>query len=183
MNGQPAPVCPHCHHSNSSMAQRCAKCKAPLSGSDDQATQMLEAGWSRPAAGTQTLVDQFPVLGPGRVLGERYEILKELGRGGMGAVYKTRDRELDRIVALKVIRPDLAGHPEVLERFKQELILARQVTHRNVIRIFDLATADGVKYITMEYIEGRDLANRIEERKPTIEESVLIMRQVCGALQ
>ncbi len=71
-------------------------------------------------------------------MGKRYEILALLGEGGMGAVYKARDRELDRMVALKVIRPEMAVHPEVLARFKQELILARKVTHRNVIRIFDL---------------------------------------------
>ena len=70
------------------------------------------------------------------MLGERYEILKRLGEGGMGAVYQVRDHELDRLAALKVIRPELAGHPDILRRFKQELILARQVTHKNVIRDF-----------------------------------------------
>ena len=91
------------------------------------------------------------------MLAGRYEILLLLGQGGMGAVYKARDRELDRLVALKVVRPELAGHPGILRRFKQELILARQVTHRNVIRIFDLGEAEGTKFITMEYIEGQDL--------------------------
>ena len=78
------------------------------------------------------------VLALGYVLAGRYQILKVLGEGGMGAVYQARDREVDRTVAIKVIRPELSGHPEILRRFKQELILARQVTHRNVIRIFDL---------------------------------------------
>ena len=79
----------------------------------------------------------------------------------MGAVYKARDIELDRVIALKVIRPELASNPEILQRFKQELILARQVTDRNVIRIFDLGEADGIKYITMEYLEGETLAHRL----------------------
>src|SRR5258708_19279799 len=75
----------------------------------------------------------------------------------MGAVYKARDTELDRIVALKLIRPELARNPEILQRFKQELILARQVTHKNVIRIFDLGQSDGIKFITMDFVEGQDL--------------------------
>ena len=75
----------------------------------------------------------------------------------MGAVYKAKDRELERLVALKVIRPEFAAQPETLHRFKQELILARQITHKNVIRIFDLGEADGIKFITMEFIEGQDL--------------------------
>ena len=97
------------------------------------------------------------VLKLGDVLGERYEIQQLLGEGGMGAVYKAKDRELDRFVALKVIRPELAASPAILARFKQELLLAHQVTHKNVIRIYDLSEADGVKFITMEFIAGADL--------------------------
>ena len=99
------------------------------------------------------------------MLGGRYEILQLLGEGGMGAVYKAMDRELDRLVALKVIRPELAASPAILARFKQELLLAHQVTHRNVIRIYDLGDADGVKFITMEFIEGQDLRALIHEQK------------------
>jgi len=83
----------------------------------------------------------------------------------MGAVYKARDRELDREVALKVIRADMAANPEILKRFKQEIILARQITHRNVVRIFDLGQADGIKFITMEYIEGEDLQRVLRRKK------------------
>ena len=61
------------------------------------------------------------------------------------------------MVALKVIRPDLAGNQAIIDRFKQELLLATQVTHKNVIRIYDLSEADGMKFITMEYVEGEDL--------------------------
>ena len=76
-----------------------------------------------------------PVLQTGDVLGGRYEILQLLGEGGMGAVYKAMDRELNRPVALKLIRPELAANPSILARFKQELLLSHQVTHKNVIRI------------------------------------------------
>ena len=102
----------------------------------------------------------------------------------MGAVYKAIDRELDRVVALKVIRPEMAARPEILRRFKQELILARKITHRNVIRIFDLGEADGIKFITMEYIEGRDLRSLMTEKgKLSFEETAGIVEQVCLALE
>jgi tetratricopeptide (TPR) repeat protein/TolB-like protein/predicted Ser/Thr protein kinase len=120
----------------------------------------------------------------GSVLGGRYQILRVLGEGGMGAVYQARDRELDRLIALKVIRPELAGNPSILQRFKQELILARNVTHKNVVRIFDLGEADGVRFITMEYIEGSDLRSLLHERgKFTPTEAVTVIKQVCRALQ
>jgi len=106
-----------------------------------------------------------------------------LGEGGMGAVYKARDRELDRLIALKVIRPELAGHPRVLQRFKQELLLARQVTHRNVIRIFDLGVTENLKFITMEFVEGRDLSSILEERKFPVPEAIDVIRQSCRALE
>ena len=118
------------------------------------------------------------VLALGYVLAGRYQILKVLGEGGMGAVYQARDREVDRTVAIKVIRPELSGHPEILRRFKQELILARQVTHRNVVRIFDLNQAEGCRFITMEYVDGKDLSSIVRERKKLpVDEAVAIVRQ------
>src|ERR1700735_5419758 len=132
------------------------------------------------------------ILQVGDVLGGRYEILQMLGQGGMGAVYKALDREVDRFVALKLIRPELASNPSILARFKQELILSQQVTHRNVIRIYDLGDAEGVKFITMEFVEGRDLRALIQEkaqdpdkekRKFSPEGAVEIMQQVCQALE
>src|SRR5207249_7034495 len=123
-------------------------------------------------------------LQPGFILGGRYEILEALGEGGMGSVYKARDRELDRLVALKVIRPDLASNPAIIQRFKQELILARQITQRNVVRIFDLGEASGIKFITMEYVEGQDLHSLLREHKALApKDAVEIILQVCRALE
>ena len=118
----------------------------------------------------------------GTLLGDRYDVLELLGEGGMGAVYKARDLELEREVALKVIRPEMADHPEILQRFKQELILARQVTDRNVIRIFDIGEAGKTKFITMEYLEGENLHQILNKRgKLEIAEAVAIMEQAaCG---
>ncbi len=125
-----------------------------------------------------------PILETGSVIGGRYQILNILGIGGMGAVYQALDLELNRTIALKVIRPDLAGNQAIIDRFKQELILATQVTHKNVVRIYDLGEADGVKFITMEFVEGQDLRSLIHERtKLPAEEAVEIMRQVCRALE
>src|SRR5450631_2743230 len=143
---------------------------------------------SPPPFGEATQVDNSyvaqPMLEEGRLLAQRYEILSMLGVGGMGAVYKARDVELDRMIALKIIRRDLAGNRAIIERFKQELILATQVTHKNVIRIYDLGEAEGMKFITMEFVEGMDLRTLIHERaKLPPEEAVSIIEQSCRALE
>ena len=134
--------------------------------------------------GYSSELNSEPILRPGAVLGRRYEILQLLGEGGMGSVYRARDREVNRMVALKVIRPELTGNPAILERFKQELVLSHQVTHKNVIRIYDLGDADGVKFITMEFVEGQDLRTLIQEKKKfSPEEAVEITQQICRALE
>jgi len=119
----------------------------------------------------------------GTLFGNRYEILSILGQGGMGRVYKARDREVDKLIALKTIRLDTADGPEALARFKQELVLARKVTHKNVVRIFDLGEAEGLKFFTMEYIEGESLKAAIRRRGalPPVEAASL-SRQILGAL-
>ncbi len=145
--------------------------------------------------GTSSVSGNSPAWGPrvqsnpmmlqqGALLGQRYEILQILGEGGMGAVYKARDRELNRMVALKVIRPELAGSQAIIDRFKQELLLSTQVTHKNVIRIYDLGEADGMKFITMEFVEGEDLRSLMQQKqKMSPVEAVEIMLQVCRALE
>lgn len=125
-------------------------------------------------------------LATGTVLAMRYEILEVLGKGGMGSVYKAQDRELDRLVALKVIRPELAHNTAIVDRFKQELRLSHQVTHRNVVRLYDLGEDAGLRlrFITMELVEGRNLRSIMEERrKLPPAEAVEILRQICLALQ
>lgn len=141
-------------------------------------------GWSISNTRAPAPVVPAGEFAPGTILGERYEIIALLGQGGMGAVYKARDTELDRLVALKIIRPELTTNPEILKRFKQELILARQVTHRNVIRIFDLGQADGFKFITMEYLEGQDLRAVLREKgKLAPEDAAKVILQICRALE
>src|ERR1041384_3167590 len=141
-------------------------------------------GWSISSTREPGPVVPAGEFAPGTMLGERYEIISQLGQGGMGAVYKARDTELERLVALKIIRPELTTNPEMLKRFKQELILARQVTHRNVIRIFDLGQADGFKFITMEFLEGQDLRAVLREKgKLAPEDAAKVILQICRALE
>jgi tetratricopeptide (TPR) repeat protein/TolB-like protein/predicted Ser/Thr protein kinase len=189
--------CPICQAENPPTAASCTKCSTPLPLNEQTLDGTASAG--TPSAGTTprgTSAWSVAVVPPpgapyaqgeelvGTLLAERYEILELLGQGGMGAVYKARDTELGRLVALKLIRADLASNPEILRRFKQELILAREVTHRNVIRIFDLGQAKGFKFITMEFVEGRDLRAVLRERgKLPPEETVRIIAQVCRALE
>lgn len=146
----------------------------------------LEDGTSiRTPSGPRSYVTSYQnvVLQAGDLLGGRYEILSLLGEGGMGAVYKAADREVERVVALKLIRPELASNPAILARFKQELLTAHQVTHKNVIRIYDLAEADGVKFITMEFVEGSDLRQLLKEQgKYSPDEAVDTIRHICMAL-
>ena len=186
--------CPVCATQNPNAASVCTKCHTPLPELDSPET-LNDAGtlvedWSVAGSSKSSKASISPSsaatgeLGPGTVLGGRYEILQLLGRGGMGAVYKAHDKELDRTVALKLIRPDLARNPEMVRRFKQELILARQITHKNVIRIFDLGQSDGIKFITMDFVEGHDLRVLLSERgKFPPPEAARIMLQICRALE
>ena len=147
---------------------------------------MAEGTWKAPSTGPRPLRQQtsVPLLETGDVMAGRYEILQLLGEGGMGAVYKARDRELDRFVALKLIRRELSSNPAIVARFKQELLLSHQVTHKNVIRIYDLGDSDGIKFITMEFVEGEDLRSLIlENKKFPPKEAVEIIQQVCRALE
>jgi tetratricopeptide (TPR) repeat protein len=124
-------------------------------------------------------------LAAGQAFGDRYHIIKLLGVGGMGAVYQAWDAELGVAVALKVIRADRRrrASPKLETRFKNELVLARQVTHKNVVRIHDLGTIDGIKYITMPYIQGDDLA-RIMRRdgKLPVDRTLKLARQIAAGL-
>jgi tetratricopeptide (TPR) repeat protein/predicted Ser/Thr protein kinase len=119
----------------------------------------------------------------GTEITSRYRVVKLLGRGGMGAVYHVFDRELDREVALKVIRPELAESLKALERFKREIQLSSKVTHKNVLRVYDLGESGGVRFLTMQYVEGDSLAAllKMEGRLP-VGRAQEIFRQICQGL-
>lgn len=121
----------------------------------------------------------------GQLFGGRYEILGTLGKGGMGVVYRAQDRKLDEVVALKVLRPEvLQDDPTILERFKQEIKLARKITHRNVLRTHDFGDAEGTPYISMEYLEGVTLKDLVRN-KGALPSGVglRIAKQMCQGLE
>ncbi|MGH9729572.1 MAG: protein kinase domain-containing protein [Candidatus Acidiferrales bacterium] len=133
--------------------------------------------------GARSSVSIYGVLEPGDELGERYRIEALLGQGGMGRVYKAYDKELDRAIALKVLQPELTTDPNAMQRFKQELLLASRISHRHILRIHDLGEANGVKFISMAYVEGKDLHHLLhEEGKLPTARAQKIAEQLCEAL-
>ena len=113
----------------------------------------------------------------------RYEILGELGRGGMGIVYKARDRETGEVLAVKILKPEIAANTQVLDRFKNELRLAHKITHRNVARLYEFNRAGGAAYLTMEFVEGESLRAVLErEGKLEIGRGIALARQLAGGL-
>ena len=113
----------------------------------------------------------------------RYEMLNELGRGGMGIVYKVRDRETGEVVALKVLKPEIAANPQILERFKNELLLAHKITHRNVARLYEFHRNGDAVYLSMEFVEGESLRSLLQrEGKMDIGRALGFARQLAGGL-
>ena len=151
-----------------------------LSESEKNNLDPLQSGSSEivvPSAATP-----IPAL-PGQV-SDRYEILGEVGRGGMGIVYKARDRETGEVVALKVLKPEIAADPAVMQRFKNELRLARKITHKNVCRLHEFNRVGDVAYITMEFVEGESLRAFLKKRgSPDLATSLDLAHQIAEGLQ
>ena len=140
-------------------------------------------------AGTQVVSTQPTAvtstrLGPGTILANRYEIRQQLGAGGMGVVYRALDRELQEQVAIKTLKPELLGDSNLLERFKQEIRLARKISHPNVVRTHDLGESEGIYFITMEFVDGTSLDQVIARRGALpLAVALTIGRQLCRALE
>ena len=162
--------CPKCQTDNPDTQKFCGECAAPLQPSKD-------------ISFTKTLEIPIRDLAKGSTIAERYEILEQLGRGGMGEVYRVRDITLDEEMALKLLKPDIASDKIMIERFRNELKLARKITHKNVCRMHDFHEEEGTPFITMEYVAGDDLKSRIRKRgKIPVEEALIIARQVTMGL-
>jgi serine/threonine protein kinase len=148
----------------------CPSCKAP---NDDLAEACFTCGRALSA------------LTQGAVIAGRYEVLSPLGRGGMGMVYKAHDRMLDETVAIKVLRAEFANTDEMAQRFRYEIKLARKVSHRNVCRIHEYGEDAGIRYISMEFVEGTDLKQLARDRGGCLghEEGFDIAIQVADGLQ
>lgn len=149
---------------------------SPSFGSGSGGQSPLESSASQSALTSGTLA-------PGTDFGPRYRIESLLGRGGMGAVYKAYDKELNRVVAIKLVRPELTTDPSTLQRFKQELLLASKISHKNILRIHDLGDVEGVKFISMAYVEGEDLHSALERHgRLPLTRALHLTRQLCAAL-
>jgi predicted ATPase len=162
--------CPKCHHENPDDAIYCGKCSALLMPSEViSPTKTLET----PARG----------LISGTTFASRYEIIEELGKGGMGRVYKALDKEISEEVALKLLKPEIASDESTVERFRNELKFARKISHKNVCRMYHLSKEEETPYITMEYVPGEDLKSLVKRKgKLAEEEAVSIAKQVCEGL-
>ena len=187
-------ICPACHTPNPDDAASCSQCSGGLAVAGP--TLVLPGGadatlaaprsfkeWSEGRAPSGTGVSA--ILPPGLEIGNRYRVIRVIGRGGMGAVYQVQDRQLGREVALKLIRAETGQDSSALDRFKREIQLSSQITHKNVLRVFDLGEADGVPYLTMQYIEGDDLATLLQKQKAKplpVPRIVSIFRQICEGL-
>jgi serine/threonine-protein kinase len=153
-----------------------------------QGTQGAGAGTTvaadAPTIATQAVSGTTARMEKGTLFAGRYEILGVLGKGGMGAVYRANDRRLDEVVAVKVLRPEvLQDDPTLLERFKQELKLARKITHRNVLRTHDFDEAEGTPYISMEFIDGVTLKDLVRSRGALpVGVGLRIAKQMCQGL-
>ena len=202
-------ICPRCGTQNPDSASKCSRCGIGLTMGGDTETFAgivpapipAGAGAAAPAPATippkpSPSIADMATAGPwaqsssGAASGDevnfgpRYKIQKMLGEGGMGAVYKAQDIELDRTVALKLIRPGLAMDANVAARFKQELLLASKVSHKNILRIHDLGDANGVKFISMAYVEGQDLHQvLLDHGKLPLDRALKLAKQMCSALE
>jgi len=164
--------CPQCHFDNPADTRFCGKCGTSLPASEDIY-----------AIQTETLETPTNELIRGKTFAQRYEVIEELGRGGMGKVYRVLDKKLNEEVALKLIKPEVAADRKTIERFANELRMARQISHKNVCRMYHLSEEEGTHYITMEYVPGENLKNMIRMTKQlSLGASVNIAKQICQGL-
>jgi serine/threonine protein kinase/tetratricopeptide (TPR) repeat protein len=165
--------CPKCRHENPEDSAYCGKCS----------TRLDPAGQIGPIF-TETLETIREELTTGSTFAGRYQVIEELGHGGMGRVYKVHDTKVGEKIALKLIRPEAGLDNKSLERFSNELKLARKVRHKNVCQMFDLGEDQGIRYITMEYVRGEDLRQLIRKvGRLSPGQTIAIARQVCAGLE
>jgi serine/threonine protein kinase len=163
--------CPKCEAENPDTQSFCGDCGTQLGPSEDIPVQ------------TRTLITPPQELSRGTTIAGRYEIIERLGTGGMGSVYRVEDTKIHEDVSIKLIKAEIAADKKTIERFSNELKLARKIRHKNVCQMFDLSEAEGTHFITMEYVSGQDLKGLIRQTgKLTTETTLTIAKQLCEGL-
>ena len=163
--------CPKCHSDNPSDSGFCSKCGTQLPPTEEISVP------------TETLEEPREELTTGSTFAGRYQIIEELGKGGMGKVYKALDKEIDGKVALKLIKPEVAADKNTIKRFRNELKMARDIAHKNVCRMYDLNKEEGTYYITMEYVSGEDLKSFIRRSgQLAVGTTLRIAKEVCEGM-
>jgi len=164
--------CPKCNFENPDDTIYCGKCATQIKSSEEIS-----------GSGTETIETPTDELTTGSTFAGRYQIVEELGKGGMGSVYRVVDKTLDEEVALKLIKPEIAFDKKTVERFSKELKFARKIIHKNVGRMYELMEDEGRYFITMEYVSGQDLKGLIRQTgQLTVGKSISIAKQVCEGL-
>src|ERR1700756_1071336 len=202
--------CASCNNVVSDGAKFCPNCGEPLDSSaaatliDHQPDNEAEtfaprttpkpsahsssARSARPASSSARSPSSSEVIGggrftPGQIIADRYRIVALAGRGGMGEVYRAEDLKLSQLVAIKFLPATLSQDAGALARFHSEVRIARQVSHPNVCRVFDIGDADGIPFLTMEYVDGEDLASLVRRiGRLSSDKAVEIARQICAGL-
>ena len=162
--------CPKCQTGNPSDSRFCRECAAPLPSHKD-----IDV--------TETIETPKEELTTGSTFAGRYQIIEELGKGGMGKVYKVHDTKIKEKIALKLIKPEIAKDKKSIERFSNELRLARKIRHKNICQMFDLGEERGTHYITMEFVPGQDLKGLIRQSgQLAVGTTINIAEQICEGL-
>jgi TolB-like protein/predicted Ser/Thr protein kinase len=162
--------CPKCHSDNPDDTIYCGKCATPLKFAEEISI-------------TKTLITPTERLQKGSTIAGKYKILEELGRGGMGVVYKAEDTKLKRTVALKFLPPELTHIPEVKERFIREAQAAAALDHPNICTVHEFDETEEKTYISMAYIEGQSLKKKIESGQLELDDAIRLATQVAEGLQ
>ncbi len=164
--------CPKCQAENTSDSQFCKKCATPLPGSEKILVSY-----------TETFQTPIQDLTRGTIFAGRYEIIEELGKGGMGKVYRVEDNKIKEEIALKLIKPEISADKQTIDRFRNELKMTRMISHRNVCSMFDLGEEKGMSFITMEYVPGEDLKSMIRmSGQLSTGTAIKIAKQICDGL-